>query len=457
VSNVLVITGDPIGVKLAGPAIRAWNIARALSVENSVTLVTTTNLEQLEAPFALERVRPGEDARFAELEGWADIILFQGHARDQFAALQTTTKIVVCDIYDPIQLEMLEQGREQPLATWELMVSRAARALNGQLASGDFFLCASERQRLFYLGQLATLGRVNPATYQNDPHLRDLLAVVPFGLDATPPVHERQVLAGVRPGIGADDRIVIWGGGIYSWFDPLTLIRAVARLAARRPTAKLFFLGTKHPGVDEMEIVTSSRLLAAELGATDSSVFFNDSWVDFADRQNYLLESAAGVSTHQLHVETEFSFRTRILDYLWAGLPMVVTEGDSMAELVEREGLGVVVPAGDVDALEQALERVLFDEEFANAARTNVARVAAEFTWDRVLAPLVDFARDPHHAADRPGGVATGMVRELAASPGRSRPTHGVRYDLSMAWHHLVNSGPKTVATKVGRRISRTR
>ena len=87
-TNVLVITGDPIGVKMAGPAIRSWNMARALSAENSVTLVTTTNLEPLDAPFALERVRPGEDARFAELERWADVILFQGHARDQFAALQ---------------------------------------------------------------------------------------------------------------------------------------------------------------------------------------------------------------------------------------------------------------------------------------------------------------------------------------------------------------------------------
>ena len=456
-SNVLLITGDPIGVKMAGPAIRSWNMARALAASNSVRLVTTTNLEPVDAPFELERVRPGEDARFAELERWADIILFQGHARDQFAALQTTTKIVICDIYDPMQLEMLEQGREQPRGTWELMVTRAARALNGQLAAGDFFLCASDRQRLFYLGQLATLGRLSPATYENDPHLRNLLAVVPFGLDAVPPVHEKQVLKGVRPGIGPDDRVVIWGGGIYSWFDPHTLIRAVAALAKRRPEAKLFFLGTKHPGVDEMEIVSSSRRLAADLGATDTSVFFNDSWVDFADRQNYLLEASAGASTHQLHVETEFSFRTRILDYLWAGLPMVVTEGDSMADLVERETLGIVVPANDVEALESALEKVLFDEKFARVARANVKRVAQAFTWDRVLEPLLEFVASPHHAADRPDGVATGVARELAVTAGRSRPTHGPRHDAAMAWHYLRNSGPKTVLAKVGRRLRRKR
>jgi hypothetical protein len=35
------------------------------------------------------------------------------------------------------------------------------------------------------------------------------------------------------------------------------------------------------------------------------------------------------VSTHYEHVETTFAFRTRILDYLWAGLPVVATGGDA--------------------------------------------------------------------------------------------------------------------------------
>ena len=30
-----------------------------------------------------------------------------------------------------------------------------------------------------------------------------------------------------RSRMAADDRVILWGGGIYNWFDPLTLIRAV--------------------------------------------------------------------------------------------------------------------------------------------------------------------------------------------------------------------------------------
>ena len=448
-TKVLVVTGDTIGPRMAGPAIRAWNMAELLSIDNDVALMTTNLLEPVDAPFALHRVKPGEDAAFAQLEAWADIIVFQGHAMAQFDALRSTDKIVVADIYDPMHLEMLEQGRELGRATWELRVSAATAVLNEQLALADFFLCASERQRLFYLGQLTTLGRVNPATYENDPHLSRLIAVAPFGLSETPPVHETDVIKGVRPGIATDDKLLIWGGGLYNWFDPLSLIRAVARLSERHDDVRLFFLGTRHPGVDEMGIVRESFDLARELGALDTSVFFNETWVEYSQRQNYLLEADAGVSTHLSHIETTFAFRTRILDYLWAGLPMVVTEGDSFAELVEREGLGIVVPAQDVEALENALERVLFDEAFIADARANVARVREDFMWEHALAPLVDFVRSPHRAADHAEGRAD------RSGGAKRRNPYGLGHDLRMFRHYLRAEGPAGVVRRVTSRLRR--
>lgn len=256
---------------------------------------------------------------------------------------------------------------------------------------------------MFWLGALTALGRVNPYTYRADPSTNDLIDVVPFGLASEPPVHERQVLKGVYPGIEEDDKVLLWSGGIYNWFDPFTLIRAVAALAPRRPDLKLFFLGTKHPNpdVEEMEIVSRARSLAKELGVAGRNVIFNESWVDYADRQNYLLEADLGVSTHPVHIETMFSFRTRILDYLWAGLPMVVTRGDHFADLVAREGLGVAVPEEDVEALADAIERVVYDRATHDAAAENVRRVAHGYEWPIVLAPLVEFVKNPHRAADR--------------------------------------------------------
>ena len=159
---------------------------------------------------------------------------------------------------------------------------------------------------------------------------------MPFGLAETPPVHERQVLKGVVPGIGPDDKVILWGGGVYNWFDPLVLLRAVDRLRHRRADVRLFFLGLRHPNPDvpEMRMAVAMRELSEELGLTDRFVFFNEDWVAYEDRQNYLLEADVAVSTHLDHVETAFSFRTRILDYLWASLPLVTTAGDALADLI---------------------------------------------------------------------------------------------------------------------------
>jgi GT2 family glycosyltransferase/glycosyltransferase involved in cell wall biosynthesis len=453
-TRVLIITGDPIGRKLAGPAIRAWNMAELLSRQNAVTLVSLTGVEPVEAPFDVVRVRPGDDRAFDKLEAWADVIVFQGHAMSVFSALRTTRKILVVDIYDPMHLEQLEQGRELPPEQWRMQVESANEVLNEQMARGDFFLAASERQRMFWLGQLASLGRINPETYDSDPDLDDLIGVVPFGLSSLPPEHKRPVLKGVLPGIGADDKVLLWSGGLYNWFDPKTLIRAVADLSERHDDVRLFFQGTKHPhpGVPEMRIVGESRALAKELGALDTSVFFNSSWVDYSERENYLTEADAGVSTHFSHIETTFSFRTRILDYLWAELPMVVTAGDHFAELVEREKLGVVVEAGDVAQLSAALEKVLFDDRFRAQARKNIRRVREQYYWEQALSPLVDFVADAHHARDN--GHLRSAVGTAAKRSVRRRRS-GWRHDADLVVHYLRNGGPRVVLAKITRRLRR--
>lgn len=453
--KVLIITGDPVGKKLAGPAIRAWNMALELSHEHDVTLLSLTGVSEVEAPFKVVCVRPGENDEFAYFEEWADTIVFQGHAMLVFEAMRSSQKIMVVDIYDPMHLEQLEQARELPLPEWITQVRDATAVLNDQLLRGDFFVCASERQRLFWLGQLAALGRLNPLTYEKDPDLLRLIDVAPFGLSRTPARHEKSVLKGVHPGIEVDDKLLLWSGGLYNWFDPETLIKAVAELVKSRPNVRLFFQGTKHPhpGVPEMEIVAKSRQLAKKLGVLDKAVFFNDSWVDFDERQNYLTEADLGVSTHHSHIETTFSFRTRILDYLWAELPMVVTEGDHFADLVSQENLGIAVPANDVKALRDALEKVLFDEKFNRQAKKNIRKTREQYFWDVVLAPLTNFVDTATRSADK-GLVLVGGVVQGELPAGAKQPSKLSR-DLRLALGHLRNGGVKKVAERVKTRLNR--
>ncbi|HEU5475842.1 MAG TPA: glycosyltransferase [Actinophytocola sp.] len=453
--RILVVTGDAIGERMAGPAIRAWNMADVLSAEHEVRLVTVNpTCTPPDSPFTVLQARRTDLGRHAD---WAEIVILQGHVLELLPGLKKpgSAKIVVCDMYDPMHLELLEQGRDLAQSATdeqrELDLRGVTKVLNAQLLRGDFFLCASERQRHFWLGHLAALGRLTPQVYDADPTVRSLLTVAPFGLPGKPPHRTTSPIRGGIDGIGTADKVVLWAGGVYSWFDPLTLLHAIDLLAQRHGDVRLMFLGMRHPNpeVPDMDIGEQTRLLAGRLGLTGRHVFFNETWVPYADRQNWLLDADCGVTTHYEHVETTFAFRTRVLDYLWTGLPIVTTDGDSFAELVRAERLGVVVPAEDPQALAAALETVLYDEEFARAARDRIAVVRERFTWETVLAPLTAFCRNPKPAADRLPG-AEPLVRNRAL-----RPNEVLRRDAALVKEYLESGGPAELAKRTVGRIRR--
>ncbi|GAB3154417.1 glycosyltransferase [Amycolatopsis stemonae] len=446
--KILVITGDALTERMAGPAIRAWNIALALAAEHDVHLITTNPLAT--PPPAPFRVSAGKHRELEAPIAWADVVVLQGHVLELAPSLKKehSGKIVVADLYDPMHLELLEQGKGIADDRRAADLAGVTRVLDAQIERGDFFLCASERQRHLWLGHLAALGRLSPRLYDADPTTQSLLAVVPFGLSPQAPVRTGPGLRSSL-GIGGTDHVVLWAGGVYSWFDPLTLVRAIDELRRRRGDVRLVFLGMKHPNpeVAEMDIGTRTIRLADSLGLTGKHVYFNEQWVPYHERQNWLLDANCGVTTHYEHVETTFAFRTRVLDYLWAGLPIVTTDGDSFADLVRAERLGVVVPAEDASALAEALEKCLYDEEFAAGCVERIAVVAQRYTWPEALKPLVEFCRDPRPAADRLPGSAD--LTKTAPVRGREM----LRRDADLVREYLAAGGATELARRVGGRV----
>jgi GT2 family glycosyltransferase/glycosyltransferase involved in cell wall biosynthesis len=449
--RVLVVTGEPLSARMAGPAIRAWEIARALAPEHDVRLLSTAGAQVDGDGF---EVLHSAGPALREHTDWADVIIFQGFLLEGAPWLMESSKILVADVYDPIHLEQLEQAKDLGPDGRRRSIADTTRVLNDQLRRADYLLCASDKQRDFWLGQLAGQGRVNALVYDEDASLSSLIGVVPFGVADEPPVQRRHALRGTVPGIGADDKVIIWGGGVYNWFDPLTLVRAVARLAERHPDVRLYFMGMRHPnpGVPRMRVANELHALSAELGLTGRHVFFNEDWVPYEQRADYLLDADLGVSTHFDHVETAFSFRTRILDYLWASLPIVATDGDTFAPVIRDKGLGATVPPEDAEALELALERFLYDQEAADAARAAVREAAEEYRWARALRPVVEFARSPRRSADH-RWATTPEHRIPQTFPRRT----GVRADLRLVREYLAAGGPREVWRRAAGRLRRLR
>jgi glycosyltransferase involved in cell wall biosynthesis len=71
-----------------------------------------------------------------------------------------------------------------------------------------------------------------------------------------------------------------------------------------------------------------------------------------------------------------------LLQALGAGVPAVVYDVGGLAEPVQRYGAGAVVPAGDVDALTEAVRVLLDDPDALRRARDGAEAARGELTWD---------------------------------------------------------------------------
>jgi glycosyltransferase involved in cell wall biosynthesis len=399
--RIVVGTPDVLSGSRAGPAIRAFHIAERLAQQHDVVLASAASCDLVDDRFVCRTAIDSSDWR--QLDAWCDVLVLQGALPQLFPFLQVTDTVIVADLYDPFHLEQLELlgGEAGPKQTG--LVARSVRILNDQLARADFVLCASERQRLFWLGHLSALQRINPATYTDDPTLERLIAVVPFGLPDAPPARTGPGPRSSMAGIGSQDDLLLWAGGVYDWLDPCTVIRAIAILQNRRPQVRLVFMGGRHPNPDtpSMKALGEAEQLADRLGLLGTHVFFNQDWVPYGERQNFLLDADIGVSAHHRHAETSLAFRARILDYLWAGLPIVCTGGDVLADLVEAHKLGAVVTPGDEVGMAAALADLLDDRARLRRCAAASTQLAVGYRWSKVLDPLVQFVATAAPAPDR--------------------------------------------------------
>jgi glycosyltransferase involved in cell wall biosynthesis len=396
-TRVLIVTHETIGPAMAGPGIRAIELARQISGACDVTLASSLALtETVGSTFPIVSFADDHGLLF-RLAAASDILVLQGLMLRRFPKLGRLGKRIVMDLYDPFVFESYPQidgqsreGKAMFMDLWDIM--------NEQMDKADFFLCASERQRDMYLGWFCALGRLRPEAFREDPSFRRLVDVVPFGTPEDPPRATGQpAMRGRIPGIGPSDRILLWGGGIWNWFDPLTVIRAVGVLAGEREDVKLVFMGTKppNPELPEMSMAGQARALGDELGLTGRHVFFLDGWVPYNRRQDYLLEADLGISSHFDAIETRFAFRTRVLDYFWAGLPVLTTDGDSMAEWVREKGLGRVIPPGSVEGWVEAIRGALGDRGGTASVRARVEQFSEDLNWSVVARPLVAYCVAP--------------------------------------------------------------
>lgn len=418
--HLLIVSHDVVDTKMAGPGVRYLEMARALAEDLEVTLAIPSGTS-LQIP-DLRIVQYWEDRPLSLklLVENADISLVSGYMVEKFPFLDRTDRRVVVDLYDPFVLENLHYHATEPSRTQESLNRKAVEVTNHLAGLGDFFICGSERQRDLWLGVLMANGRINPRTFSEDSSLRRLIDVAGIGFPSREP-RRSPFLRGRHPAFTEQTPIILWGGGIWNWLDPLTLIQAWPRVLGKFPQARMVFLGTRHPNpnVPEHEMATKAIALAEEISEKDQTIFFFE-WLAYEERESLLTEADIGVTLHPDHIETRFSVRTRVLDYFWASLPVLISAGDVVSEWVRQHGVGKVVPPHDTSAVAQALCDLIEAPRSSFSPGFEALRKA--FNWRTVVKPLLDYCLQGQHAPDwnrsRQVGFARSEVPEQPDRPG---------------------------------------
>ena len=393
-SRAFLICPEPVRELTAGVGTRFLALARVLAdAGHEVTLAVPNDpAESGPRRGSLELVQ-ADPARLGGQAAGHDWVLLHAHLGNHYLAQRDDLPVVV-DLYDPFLIENLHYHRElglQPFrtdhATWRLQMSR-----------GDFFLCSSAEQRLYYLGWLTALGRVNPLVLEDDPALGRLICELPFG---TPdePVPAPPARAEVLPGVD-DDAPVLYFGGIYDWYDPDLVLEALPALLEREPRTVVVFAEHPHPELTPMSAAARVRAAAERRGWLGSAVRF-EAWRPFERRFELPQVCDLAVLSHRPGIETELSLRTRLVDLMWLGLPAVVTAGGTMARVVSEQGAGAVVPDGDAAAFGEAVAGLLVDADARRRAAAAARAWASERSWRQVAAPLLRFAQAPWRDVER--------------------------------------------------------
>ena len=87
------------------------------------------------------------------------------------------------------------------------------------------------------------------------------------------------------------------------------------------------------------------------------------------------------------------NFPHTVVEALAVGTPVLAMEAGGVAEVVHDGVNGLLVPAGDTDALAGAVRRYFADEALRERLRARAAESVADYSAERVFAQLEDVLR----------------------------------------------------------------
>ncbi len=345
-----------------------------------------------------------------------DVVIFC-----HWPSVQISSKLdipTVLDFHGPHLLEREIQG-------YSTRGANVREKLNA-IRKADFFTCAGEKQRQYFLSWLLAAGI---------PLSDNMITAIPISLAPELPVHEWT----------NGEPTFVFGGVFLPWQDPFNGLEVLVETMARQGRGQLRFFGGRHP-VYADQIGNIERFDELETKLRRSSRVTLEGMVDHDRLIEEYRRADVALDVMGRNPERELAFTTRTVEYLWCGLPVIYQDYAELSRYIQEYEAGWVVDPEDRTAIRQAIEEALDSPAEVRRRGENAQRLVRErLTWDQAIEPLDRFCRSPWQREPIDMPVLTSDTTPAPAAPPQTE-AKGLRKLLHEAGFHYRRGGWRRLA-----------
>jgi glycosyltransferase involved in cell wall biosynthesis len=248
-----------------------------------------------------------------------------------------------------------------------LLLWRAKQLLRYNLNAADCVICVSEPAKAHLIAAW------------NAPE--EKIVVLPNGVDTKRfrPLPEERAL--IRAKFGMDSNpLMIFVGSFFEWHDTGTLLDSFARVLTTYPRARLVLVGDGHQREAMMR-------RAVEMGIGRAVTFTG--LISHHDVPSLVSAADIAVAPYPMLRHDLWLSPLKLFEYMSSGTAIVASKVGQVAQVLQDECNGLLVPPGDSAAMAVAFERLIADPELRLRLGAQArADAVNKHSWERYVSRL---------------------------------------------------------------------
>ncbi|MEO8357350.1 MAG: glycosyltransferase [Chloroflexota bacterium] len=265
--------------------------------------------------------------------------------------------------------------------------------LNIILRNADAYSTCSTPQKFAMVGQLSMVSRLNRHTMGYD----FVHAVLPGAPSRKAQTMDTLKIRGET--VPEDAFVVLWCGGYNVWTDVDTLFDALNDAMEKDPRIHYVSAGA---GVQMAENNSYERFQEMIAKSPHCARFHLLGWQPSYVVPGLYGQADVGVNLDAFHYETLLGTRTRLVEMMHYGLPVITTLGCELSHIVENQELGLTFPIGDAATLSNHIRAMASDKSMQKKLAEQAEKYTNEYlSFKKTTEPFLEWVKEPRFAPDR--------------------------------------------------------